>query len=338
MLPLSSFTRLRLLLPFLIAAFIAAGCAASGNLEDEESLHVVVISDLNSSYGSTEYEPEIDAVVDLLVRDWQPDLVLIAGDLIAGQRVELTDENVAAMWQAFDERLFTPLREGGIAVTPAMGNHDASRYERFHRDREFARAYWSNRSLGVDRLAERDFPMNYAYRLGELFVVVWDATNEALLEDDGLVDWVADQLQRPEATGARHRWVVGHLPLYAVAEGRNRSGEVLAHADSLRTLLFDHDVDVYVSGHHHAFYPGRRGALELLHSGALGQGARQLIGSDLPPMQTVTSIHIRGDDISSTTFAVDADAESLLREIDLQALPRRIEGFNGYVDRVDVRP
>jgi hypothetical protein len=87
---------------------------------------------------------------------------------------------------------------------------------------------------------------------------------------------------------APYRIVLGHLPLYPVAEGRNRAGEVLAEPDSLRALLEAYGVHLYISGHHHAYYPGRRGGLDLLASGALGDGPRPLIGDTVPSPRTVT--------------------------------------------------
>src|SRR5689334_8743868 len=52
-------------------------------------VRIVVISDLNSQYGSTSYEPEVDQAL-ALIPDWQPDLVLGGGDMVAGQSSSLT--------------------------------------------------------------------------------------------------------------------------------------------------------------------------------------------------------------------------------------------------------
>jgi len=42
---------------------------------------------------------------------------------------------------------------------------------------------------------------------------------------------------------------------------------------------------VHISGHHHAYFPGHRGQLELLHTGALGSGPRPLLNSNLAPQK-----------------------------------------------------
>ncbi|MFW5972359.1 MAG: metallophosphoesterase family protein [Bacteroidota bacterium] len=296
---------------------------------------VALISDLNSSYGSTEYEPAVHEGVRLITDEWRPDLVLIAGDLIAGQRVELSDSRVDSMWTAFDATVYEPIREAGIPVAFAMGNHDASRYERFARDRRMAIEHWMGRDLGVEVLDSLDFPLNYSFRAGPLFVVVWDATNEETIRDERLLDWVRRQLELPEAESARHRWIVGHLPLHAVAEGRNRKGEVLAGADTLRRMMVEYDVDVYVSGHHHAYYPGRRGPLEMLHLGALGQGPRPLIGSNREPLQAITLATLRTDTLQLDTQAFGFDDPAQRISLELDDLPERIESINGFVVRRD---
>jgi len=47
--------------------------------------------DLNSRYGSTSYEPMIGKAI-ALIPDWQPDLVVGGGDMVAGQNPSLTRE------------------------------------------------------------------------------------------------------------------------------------------------------------------------------------------------------------------------------------------------------
>src|SRR5690606_37062824 len=89
---------------------------------------------------------------------------------------------------------------------------------------------------------------------------------------------------------ARLRLVVGHLPLVAVGEGRDRPGETITEAAALASLLGRHGVDLYISGHHAAYYPGRLGDLELLFAG--GIGARRLLGDERPARSTLTLIDI----------------------------------------------
>jgi predicted MPP superfamily phosphohydrolase len=330
---------------FGLAAALVVGCvsAPAGSesapaLPPRGDLRVVVISDLNSSYGSTEYEPEVHRAVEMIVSRLRPDLVLAAGDLIAGQRPTLTDADVRAMWAAFDEAIGRPLREAGIPFGFTLGNHDGSAYPAHERDRRLALEHWraSEHDTGVAWVDGSGFPVRHSFLAGPLFVLSWDASNAHTIDDAEAMAWVEAQLADPAARAARWRIVLGHLPLYAVAVGRDRPGEVLDRPDELRRLLEQLEVDMYVSGHHHAFYPGRRGNLELLHAGALGQGARQLIGHDAPPVQTMTLLDfdVASGEIRWTTFAFDRD-DADPRILDERDLPERIEGHNGWVARRD---
>ncbi|MGL5077334.1 MAG: metallophosphoesterase, partial [Waterburya sp.] len=48
-------------------------------LPPRKDFRIVVISDLNSQYGSTTYDPEVEQAI-ALIPQWQPDLVLCGGD------------------------------------------------------------------------------------------------------------------------------------------------------------------------------------------------------------------------------------------------------------------
>jgi hypothetical protein len=299
---------------------------------------VVVISDLNSAYGSTTYGPEVSTAVRMIREEWRPDLVLAAGDLIAGQRPSLTDENVRAMWSAFDSVVGAPLRSAGIPFGFSLGNHDASAYPAHQRDRAFAVEHWraAQRHPGVAFVDSTHFPLYYSFRQGPLFVIAWDATSAIMPQDTTLMRWLQGQLGSDAARRAPFRLVLGHLPLYAVAEGRDRPGEVLESPDSLRALLERHEVHTYISGHHHAYYPGRRGALELLHTGAIGDGPRPLLGAVEPSPRTVTILdfHPSAGTVTYSTFEVSGTVVG--DSVPLTSLPLRLEGHNGHVVRRDV--
>jgi hypothetical protein len=295
---------------------------------------VAVISDLNSAYGSTAYGREVVAGIRMIREVWKPDLVLVAGDMIAGQRPSLTDENVRAMWAAFDSVVAAPLRAAGIPLGFTLGNHDASAHPSHGRDRAFAVEHWRapGRHPGVTFVDSTHFPIYFSYRQGPLFVVSWDASWHGVHTDTAMLAWVARQLGSAASAASPVRLVLGHLPLYAVAEGRNRAGEVLAEADSLRALLERFGVHTYISGHHHAYYPGRRGALELLASGALGDGPRPYIGDTVPTPRTVTlmDFHPLELGVRYTTYTVAGmTVTGVVRE---ETLPPRLDGLNGWVE------
>jgi endonuclease/exonuclease/phosphatase family metal-dependent hydrolase len=321
----------------LLAVLSGCGHVYPGPSPDGDRVRVVVLSDLNSGYGSTEYDPEVGAAVERVIRDWRPDLVLIAGDMVAGQRPALDDERVRAMWAAFDSVVAAPLRRAGIPLAVTMGNHDASGHPGHERDRRMAAEYWRGQGPGVRILDDGRFPFHYAFDRGGAFFLVLDASTGAVVADTAQMAWIQRVLATPTAGTAGIRVSLGHVPLYPVAEGRDRPGEVQAQPDSLRAALEAGRVRLHISGHHHAYYPGRRGALELLHAGALGQGPRALLGTDGPPVKTVTVLDLfpARDSIAERTYRVDGDR---FEAMDPATLPARVDGNEGHVIHRDAGP
>lgn len=321
-------------LPLLLLA-IGSGCTAHRPGEGDEALRVLVISDLNGPYGSTSYSPTVTGAIHNALRDLAPDVVLVPGDLVAGQSPQLSDARVREMWAAFDSAVAAPIRAAGVPLVIALGNHDASGYPAHDRDRRLAREYWDARGSGDLPLADAaGFPLRYTVRFRDVFIAVWDATRQESGSDEELLAWLREALQSPAASGAAHRLVVGHLPLYPIAEGRERRGEFLLNGDSLRRELERLGATVFVSGHHHAFYAGKRGALSMLYSGALGSGPRKLLGGHTAPRNALALLELRPDSIAIEGYHVGEAGE--LRPISLHELPPAICSSAGMVLRIDV--
>jgi len=314
--------------------------AATGNASQLQAprgdLRLVAISDLNSSYGSTSYLGEVLRAVRL-IPGWKPDLVLCGGDMVAGQKQGLSQVHLSAMWASFDRQLLVPLRRAGLPVAITMGNHDASsarsggRYV-FELDRQEAGRYWRGQrnSLGLEFVDARQFPFAYSVRQHDLFLLVWDASSATVPADQ--VAWAERQLRSPAARTAKLRLVLGHLPLVAVAQGRDRPGDVLSQADALRKLLERTDAHAYISGHHHAYFPGRVGQLDLLHLGALGSGPRRRLQDGAAPVQTLTLIDAfwpRDGSAGRTVYTTFNMAT--LQPIRSQQLPAQIRPSQGPV-------
>ncbi|MEO0941627.1 MAG: metallophosphoesterase [Cyanobacteria bacterium J06642_12] len=302
-------------------------------------VRIVVTSDLNSAYGSTDYDSDVDRGI-ALIPFWGPDLVLISGDMVAGQSPSLSPEQIRAMWAAFDSHIAAPLRDRNIPLGFSLGNHDASSARTaaggftFQIERDLAAEYWNSpdRSTNLTFVDRDDFPFYYTFEQQGVFFLVWDGSSSYIPPDK--LAWVEQALSSPAAQNARLRIVISHLPLYSVAEGRNAPGEVMGNADQLRQLLERHSVHTYISGHQHAYYPGHRGALQLLHTGILGSGPRVLIDSTLPPRKTMTVVDIAFDNPDFTTYTTyDMDT---LQPIDSDGLPRLLVGHNGDVLRRDI--
>jgi hypothetical protein len=230
-------------------------------------VHVAVISDLNGSYGSTTYSSDVDAAVAALEDD-PPDVVLVTGDMVAGQQRGM---DYPAMWSGFHAAVTTPLTLAGIPVAVTPGNHDASAYGGYESERaEFARQ-WDARVPAVTMVDAADYPFRYAFTVRDVLFVSLDATTVGSLSSSQRA-WVDAVL----ATPASARVVYAHVPIHPFAIGRET--EVLGD-DALEAILVEHGVDLFVSGHHHAYYPGRHGALRVVSMACLGSGARSLIGT-----------------------------------------------------------
>ena len=302
-------------------------------------MRVVVLSDFNGAYGSLSYDPQVQGSLDAIVTTWQPDLLLSAGDVIGGQNTSLPDARFAQMWGAFDAQIARPLREAGVPYAFAVGNHDGSSLRLknefvFQRERDAARAYWNSPlyDANLPYQNREDFPFNYSFTFKEVFVIVWDASSAVITPEQR--GWLAQELSSPAAQNAKLRILLGHLPLYGVGEGKNEPGEVLQGGDALRRWLESLNLDLYISGHHAAYYPAKKGEVTLLHSG--GIGARRLLGSEAEPRSTVTVLDIDFEtnaEVRLTTF----DAATL-ESISPESLPERLEGLNGPLLRYDLAP
>lgn len=284
-------------------------------------VRLVVLGDFNGPYGSVVYPAQVARAMAAVTGVWLPDLLLSPGDVVAGQDRELPDDRFAAMWAAFDEVVAAPLRAVSVPYAVAMGNHDASSQRSsgeyvFARDRRAAKDYWMANAPELSYEDRSGYPFDYSFMhpagtvvdaTTSLFVVILDASSSAVTRDQRA--WLAAQLASPAAVDASARIVVGHLPLVPVSRGRDRPGEYVHEGRELGAVLAEGSVDLYVSGHHAAYYPGRLGDVELLFAG--GIGGRSLLGSEAAPRSTVSVIDIwlptsadSGPTFAYTTFDV----------------------------------
>lgn len=309
---------------FLWLIIFCCCCACCMAQESADTLDIALISDINDSYGSQTYSSQVFSAIDFIGKS-RPDLVLCVGDMIAGQSLKLNEDSIRAMWSSFDASVRQPLCEKGIEVAFTYGNHDGTASPRFSHERNIAREYWLKERPKLDFVDYQLFPERYSFFCKGVFFAVIDASTAKV--SDECKSWLGQQLELASVKAAKLRVVIGHLPLYAIAEGRNRSGDVLVEADKLATMFAQSGVDYYISGHHHAFYYSRKGPLKMIACGALGGGARKLIGSNQLPQKTFSMLRlVPGDkEFKLTTYRVDKKPE----KIDISQLPARIVGFNG---------
>ncbi|MEM9976070.1 MAG: metallophosphoesterase [Cyanobacteria bacterium P01_D01_bin.2] len=300
-------------------------------------VRAVVISDLNSRYGAVDYRQEVTKGISILPQ-WEPDIVLCVGDMVAGQTTFLSKPEVEAMWNGFDTLILSPIREANIPFAFTIGNHDASSLQAqgsyvYPIDREVTTRYWQTHQddLDLQYIDTGDFPYYYSFKQNDIFYIVWDASSANVPASQ--VAWAEQQLSSTAAQAAKFRIAIGHLPLYAISQGRDRYGELLNDSAQLKELLERHNVHTYMSGHHHAYYPGHAGNLELLHCGALGSGPRTWLYRTDAAMQTMTVLDFFFDTGETVYTTYNMNRMEL---VDTQTLPRQIVGPTGRVLRNDI--
>lgn len=287
-------------------------------------LTVAVISDLNGAYGEASYGAPVHRAVRRL-RELEPDLVLSTGDMIGGQREGV---DLRAMWEGFHRAVTEPLAEAGIPLAVTPGNHDGSGYSRWRAEREEFRRQWESRRPAVKLLDGGAYPLRYSFEQGPALFVSLDATEVGPLEAEQRA-WLAAQL---EAGADRPVKVVfGHLPLSPVTRGRE--AEVLADRE-LERVMEEGGVDLYLSGHHHGYYPGRRGALRLVSTGCLGGGARPLLGTTEATPRSLLVLEIGEAGITSLEAYT---GEGFAAPLDRSTLPPHLGSPPHRLTRDDLR-
>ena len=96
---------------------------------------------------------------------------------------------------------------------------------------------------------------------------------------------------------------------------------IASHQPSQRLLrLLQHSPNtIYISGHHHIYFPGHIGELRTIAAPALGAGARSLLGA--PPVTGFVQITIPPQAPPKVTALVAPD---FTRMIDIKTLPAHL--------------
>lgn len=294
----------------------------------ERSFRFVAISDLNGPYGSTTYNEHVHASVGL-IREMQPELVLSAGDLVAGQKRGLTEEQLRAMWEGFNRAVAVPLRQAGIPFAPVAGNHDASGYPAFENERLLFRDHWREEEQRpeLDFVDDEHYPLYYSFQHKGSFFMALDVTTLEPLSPE-LWEWMTRQLAN--ARDYDLRFASCHVPPYPVSHGRER--EIIASPDNerLRRLFVENNVDVFFTGHHHAYFKGRKKGLNLVSLNCAGSGPRPVIGTDEPQHQSFVVVDVVDGKIAGM-FAVQSD-EVIFQDL---TLPLRLEHGPYVLPRFD---
>ncbi len=292
-----------------------------------QPLRVAVISDLNGDYGSTRYEATVDGAISRILA-LKPDLVISTGDMVAGQRrPHLTRTEVEQMWNAFHTHVSEPLRAAGIPLAITPGNHDASAYDGFDLERTIFSEQWLPRRPAVRFIDDTAYPFHYAFSYGDILFISLDATTIGRLPETGMA-WLRQLLAR-HGPGYQRRVVFSHLPLWPFARGRERE---FIGDPGLQVLLEEAGVELYLSGHHHTFYPGVSGKITFVSQACLGAGPRRLIGTENRSPRSFTLLEFPAESIQVTAF----EAPQFQSPVDWSSLPERIHSSAAELLRADL--
>jgi 3',5'-cyclic AMP phosphodiesterase CpdA len=312
--------RLALLVALLLAAIPAAA----------KPLRVAVISDLNGSYGSTDYSSAVSGAVSRII-ELQPDLVISTGDMVAGQRrnPHLSAAEIDAMWAVFRTEVAAPLAAAGIPLIATPGNHDASAYSGFEAERAAYARVWASPPAGVEMVDDDGWPFRYAVALDDALFVSLDVTTIGTLDLDQTA-WLEALVGRE--AGRQAIVAFSHLPIWPFAVGRETE---TAGGEALASLFSAVGVDAHLTGHHHAFYPGVYDGVLYVAQACLGGGPRRLVGDALRAPKAFTLLEIAEDGAITESALTGPDFAT---PIDLETLPSGIPTAWGVLIRRDLAP
>ena len=318
-------------LPLLfLVFFICSSWQPHQDKPKQKTIKIAVISDLNSSYGSTKYNPDVYATLKEL-DSIKPDIILCGGDMVAGQKASITAAQTQAMWTSFDENVLKPIQRMKVPFGFTVGNHDAS--PPYQQDPKLAQEFWlvKQNQLGLKYIDKAHFPFYFSYQQNDIFFISWDAAGSKVPQE--VFDWMEKQLQSKVAKKAKLRVLLGHLPLYAIVASKNKSGEVLADNENTANFFKKHNIDLYISGHQHTYFPAFSDKLRILNAGCIGEGPRPLLGESRPATRAYTIIEVPVH--NAKRFNYKTYIPNTGKTIELSHLPDTVAGFNG-VSRKDV--
>lgn len=310
-----------LIATLLLVTFV---CSSWQETPKAKTIKIAVISDLNSGYGSTVYHPDVAATLKAL-DSIKPDLILCGGDMVAGQKASLSKTQLQAMWSSFDSNVLKPIQQLKVPFGFTVGNHDAA--PNYQQDRQTAQEFWNTKrtTLALKYVDDTHFPFYFSYQQNGIFFLSWDAAGAKVNQQ--VFDWMEKQLQSKTAKKAKLRVLLGHLPLYAIVASKNKAGEVLADNENTASFFKKNGIDLYISGHQHAYYPASEQQLRLLNAGCIGEGPRPLLGHDSPPTRAYTIIEVPVN--NPQKFNYKTFIPSTGKQIELSVLPDSVIGFNG---------
>ena len=120
---------------------------------------------MNGSYGSVKYNKQTHQTIKYL-KELKPSIVLTTGDMVAGQKSGL---DYQAMWNSFNQSILFKLNKSGIPIAHTPGNHDASGYKSFKKEREVFQNNFSRYKQKLNYVDDSNYPFYYSYFIDNTF-------------------------------------------------------------------------------------------------------------------------------------------------------------------------
>ena len=98
------------------------------------------------------------------------------------------------MWDSFHEYVTLPLSKSSIPFFPTPGNHDASVYSAFKKEREIYKKNFNFPMGDINKVDIKNFPLNYAFSLKNTLFISLDATGLKLVPKQ--ISWLEDLLKK----------------------------------------------------------------------------------------------------------------------------------------------
>lgn len=246
--------------------------------------------------------------------------------MIAGQKAGL---DYPGMWESFHDIITRPLLNLGIPLAVTPGNHDGSGETAFKTERAEFIKQWKKYVPKVNFIDDSHYPVYYAFNINDVLFISLDATLIGKLPVEQKT-WVKNTLVKNSQF--TKKVLFGHLPIFPVSQ--TKESEYLKDPELIQ-IMQDSKVDLFLSGHHHAYFPGVFQGIRQISQSCLGAGARKIIGDTQTSSRSFTVIDFKDD--GEGEISVEAyGGENLDQLIDRKSLPEKIEYQNQEMWRDDL--
>lgn len=284
-------------------------------IENEDApLRIAIISDMNGDYGSPEYSIRVHKAIEKL-RNLKPDAVLVTGDMVSGEKKGL---DYKAMWKGFRDTVTLPLTQSDLPILVTPGNHDASGWSGYENERKIYKEEWStyyndylSKNQSVRLLSMENYPFFYSFSIKDVFFMSIDATTQLELSPAQKI-WLENQSKN--SSNFKHKVVFSHYPMHPIAIQREKDF-IADKNNTVFKMLKNNGVNLFLSGHQHAYYPSMWEGVRFVSQACLGGGPRKYIGTSKLSEYSFTMVdfldEIRVDAFPYPNFTNPVDRKTL---------------------------